>query len=182
MLNIIVTLKCGLEVTEGHWKWYSYLVRPWAVQSLHWWQTCTWSFWNISPGSVKDMSMIFWKFWRGTRLKVSQSILTVLMKQVASSLHTRWNMKALSRSWHFHNSLAEWTIETHTVQEKDSPPSWAQNQCDTYSGGQNWEYIHIYIYITKIIYLFNIHLQRLTCSLSHSTLCLKKWTPTIYMT
>jgi len=22
MLNIIVTLKCGLEVTQGHWKWY----------------------------------------------------------------------------------------------------------------------------------------------------------------
>jgi len=22
MLNIIVTLKCGLDVTQGHWKWY----------------------------------------------------------------------------------------------------------------------------------------------------------------
>jgi len=21
-LNIIVTLKCGSEVTQGHWKWY----------------------------------------------------------------------------------------------------------------------------------------------------------------
>jgi len=23
-LNIIVTLKCGLEVTQGHWKWYQF--------------------------------------------------------------------------------------------------------------------------------------------------------------
>jgi len=22
MLNISVILKCGLEVTQGHWKWY----------------------------------------------------------------------------------------------------------------------------------------------------------------
>ena len=147
MLNIIVTLKCGLEVTEGHWKWYSYLVRPWAVQSLHWWQTCTWSFWNISPGSVKDMSMIFWKFWRGTRLKVSQSILTVLMKQVASSLHTRWNMKALSRSWHFHNSLAEWTIETHTVQERLTTLLSTKSVWYVFWWPELRIYTYIYIYI-----------------------------------
>jgi len=23
MLNIIVTLKCELEVSQGHWKWYN---------------------------------------------------------------------------------------------------------------------------------------------------------------
>jgi len=22
MLNTIVTFKCGLEITQGHWKWY----------------------------------------------------------------------------------------------------------------------------------------------------------------
>jgi len=24
MLNIIVSIKCGLEVTQGHWKWYHF--------------------------------------------------------------------------------------------------------------------------------------------------------------
>jgi len=29
MLNTIVTLKCGLEVTEGHWKWYH--LKAWVM-------------------------------------------------------------------------------------------------------------------------------------------------------
>jgi len=34
MLNIIVTLKCGLEVTQGHWKWYHWVWFPICLQYL----------------------------------------------------------------------------------------------------------------------------------------------------
>jgi len=44
----------GLEVSYTD----SYLVQPWAVQSLHWWQTCTWSSWNrkLSPLHLRNIS------------------------------------------------------------------------------------------------------------------------------
>jgi len=32
-LNIIVTLKCGSEVTEGHWKWYQ--LKAWSRFLIH---------------------------------------------------------------------------------------------------------------------------------------------------
>jgi len=32
MLNIVVTLKCRLEVTQNHWKWYHF--KAWVQFSI----------------------------------------------------------------------------------------------------------------------------------------------------